>query len=233
MSKACFDPGLRVLETQTRWLIAIAMAVVIGNLQSVDAQEFREGVHYLQIPVTLERPTTERIEVVELFSYGCIHCYDFEKPLKRWLNRTEDRVSFRRVHVVFQRSWIPLAQAFYTAIELEVLDKVHNRLFAAIHDHNLKMYQRDLLRRLFEQGAGVESQKFQETFDSDEVRRQVFDSDRMLQLWRVDSTPTLVVDGRYRIVANQAVPSAEMMLIVAEYLVDKILSERTQSESQG
>ena len=216
-----------------RWFTSIAIVLALGILQSAHAQEFRSGVHYLQIPITVERPATERVEVVELFSYGCIHCYYFEKPLKRWLTRTDDKIEFRREHVVFQRIWFPLAQAFYTAHQLEVSDKIHDRLFAAIHDHNLKMYQRDLLRRLFEQGAGVESEKFLEVFDSDEVRQKILDSDRLLQLWRVDSTPTLVVDGKFRIVANDAVPTPEMMLIVAEHLVDKIISERSKSEPEG
>ena len=211
----------------------LALWLALGISLAANSQELYEsGVHYSPIPITIEQPRTERIEVVELFSYGCIHCYKFEKPLKRWLSRNEDRVDFKRVHVVFTRSWVPLALAFYAAENLNVLDKVHDRLFAAIHDHKLNMYQQNLLTRLFAQGAGVEDSKFLEVVESDAVRQKVLDADRLLQLWRVDSTPTLVVDGRYRIAKNNEVQTSEMMLIVAEFLVDKIVAERTR-ESQA
>ena len=215
------------------WFYPIAILVALVVSQVANTQEFRPGIHYLPIPITVERSETERVEVVELFSYGCIHCYEFEKPLKRWLNRNEDNVDFHRVHVVFSRDWIPLALAFYAAENLEVLDKIHDRLFAAIWEHSLKMYQKDLLSRLFEQGAGVDSAKFIEAFESQEVRQKVIDSDRLLQLWRVDSTPTLVVDGRFRIAKSDTVPTSEMMLIVAEHLVDQIIAERTSETPEG
>ena len=79
------------------------------------AEEWQEGVHYAQLPVPVDTQTPEQIEIVEMFSYACVHCYNFDPLLDEWVAGQPDDVAFRRIPAIFDETWGLLAQVFYTA----------------------------------------------------------------------------------------------------------------------
>jgi len=112
-------------------VVAIATAAVLG-LASASRVMAAEGYEM----VTPAQPTTskDKVEVVELFWYGCPHCYKFEPYVERWLKRKPKNVKFVRMPGVFRASWEIHARAYYTAEILGVVDKVHKPMFEAIHE---------------------------------------------------------------------------------------------------
>src|SRR5215211_2249615 len=74
-----------------------------------------------------------KIEVVEFFWYGCIHCYNLEPVLENWVRKLPPDTQFRRVPAVFNQRWGHDAAIFYTIEALGLLDKLHRPLFDAIH----------------------------------------------------------------------------------------------------
>ena len=208
----------------SRSLAVVALAVTVA----VPAQEFRERQDYFRLPVPVETRDPAKIEVVEVFSYGCIHCYQLEPILNAWVLAQGDDVDFHRVPMA-TRNLRALAQAFYTANQLDILPKVHMAMFAGIHDYGIDMSQPKHIRRLFVREAGVDEEEFTRTFDSFAIATRVRQADAQTRLYRVQGTPTIIVDGRY-LVDTVSAGSAEGMLLVVNHLLAK---ERAERESEA
>ena len=211
-------------------LVVRSVAVVaLAASVAVPAQELRERRDYFRLPVPVETRDPEKIEVVEVFSYGCIHCYQLEPILNAWVLAQADDVDFHRVPMA-TRNLRTLAQAFYTAKQLDVLPKVHMPMFENIHDYGIDMSRPQLIRRMFVTQAGVDEEEFTRTFDSFAIATRVRQADAQTRLYRVQGTPTIIVDGRY-LVDTVSAGSAEGMLLVVNHLLAKERAER-ESEAQ-
>ena len=182
------------------------------------AAEFEEGVHYARLPVAVATADPAKVEVVEVFSYMCIHCKNFDPLVEAWHEAQPDSVDFRRVPAVFNQDWATLAQAFYTAEALGVGVEVHAPIFHAIHDRGIDLRRRELLAALFQERAGVEPDEFAKVFDSFSVRGRVQQADAKGRAYRVNGVPALIVDGTWRVETRMA-GSNERMLAVVEHLV--------------
>ena len=210
-----------------RSLAVVALAVTVV----VPAQEFRERQDYFKLPVPVETRNPHKIEVVEVFSYGCIHCYQLEPILNAWVLAQGDDVDFHRVPMA-TRNLRTLAQAFFTAKELDILPKVHMPMFENIHDYGIDMSQPKWIQRMFVTQAGVDEEEFARTFDSFAIATQVRRADAQTRLYRVQGTPTIIVDGRY-LVDTVSAGSAEGMLLVVNHLLAKERAERESKAGEG
>ena len=181
------------------------------------AQQFEAGKHYLELPIPVETSDPAKIEVVEVFSYACIHCYRLEPTLAVWKQTLPADVEFRRLPLVSSRLEA-LAKGFYAAESLGVQDQLHMAIFEAIHEHGIDMTRRDYLRRWFEREAQVDEETFNEAFDSFGVQGRVRQADAQARAYRITATPTLVVNGRYVAEVSMA-GSNEAMFLVVNHLI--------------
>ena len=209
------------------------LAVIAISALSISAQ-FSEDAHYQVIPTSFDTldVSDEKVVVTEMFSYSCIHCFNLEKQLEEWAARQPDDVQFEREHVVFSQTGLNLAKAYYAAEELGVTDKVHEAIFSAIHINRLRMNREDLLVRLFEGRGEVEATKFQEVFNGFNVNNRIRKSDALVRAWRIEGTPTLIVDGRF-IAKGPAIRSNTQVFEVVDFLVDKVRNERKGTGGAG
>ena len=138
------------------------------------------------------------IRVTEFFSYGCVHCRNFDPLIEDWLARTEDDVRFERAPMSFSPVWALLAQTYLT-LELEdALAQNHDRLFRAVHDQQRQFLSAEQLAD-FVDGRGITRQRFLNTFNSSRVKRRLNEIDALAKAVEVRSVPTLSVAGRYRV----------------------------------
>ncbi len=164
-----------------------------------------------------------KIEVVEIFWYGCPHCYDFEPHLEEWLKNKPDDVEFRRMPGIFRDNWVPHARAYYTALELGVLDAVHGPMFDAIHKMGKRLSGQSELRKLFAEN-GVNEDAFDKVYESTAVTDKIKKALLMGRRYQIRGVPSIVVNGKYLTGASIA-GSFENMLKATDTLVDK---ERNQ-----
>jgi len=216
--------------TSIRLMAAIVCAIALGLAASVSAQPFEEGTHFERIDGPDVADADGEIEVVEFFSYMCPHCYTFEPYVEPWHDELGEDVEFRRVPVIFNRSWEPFARAYYTAEVLNILDQSHMRLFAALHD------ERQPLRSLsdlaeFHAQFGVEASKFESTAASFPVESKVRMGNAAMGKWGVRSTPSLVINGKYR-VSPRAGGGFDEMLEVADYLIARELENSAPAAAE-
>lgn len=184
------------------------------------AQQYEAGVHYQPLPVPVQTANNDAIEVVEVFSYACVHCYNFDPLLATWVAQHGSGVDFRRTPAIFNPTWEQLAQAYYTAQALGVTDRLHGALFEAIHVTGQDVRDPEVLAELFYEQAEVDPVQFAKVFASFGVRSKVQQATARGRAYRVTSVPSLIVNGKYRVDGRMAGGSAKM-LDVADFLIDK------------
>ena len=142
-----------------------------------------------------------KIEVLEFFWYGCIHCYNLEPHIENWLKKLPPDTQFRRVPAVFNQRWALDAAIFYTLEALGVLDKLHRPLFDAIHKGNLRTDQQDAFSAWLQKN-GVDPKKFMDTMKSFGVQSKTKRATQLTAAYKIDGTPAMAVHGRYMVSAD-------------------------------
>lgn len=177
------------------------------------------GTDYIEIPGGQPfAPGTGKIEVVEVFGYTCPHCASFEPLVASWKAKLPADVQFTPVAAPFGGYWTPYAKAFYTAEAMGLLGKSHDAMFRAIHvERSMPVQPLPTPEQFaaFYAKFGANPQQFTSTMSSFAVDAKLKRAEQFLARSGVDSTPTMVVDGKYRITAK----TLEDSLRVAEHLV--------------
>jgi protein dithiol oxidoreductase (disulfide-forming) len=168
--------------------------------------------------------TGGKIEVLEFFWYGCIHCYNLEPFIESWLKKLPPDVQFRRVPAVFNERWGHDAAIFYTFEALGVLDKLHRPFFDAIHRDHLRTDNAAALAEWL-QKHDVDSKKFTEMMKSFGVQSRTRRATQQTVAYKIDGTPAMAVHGRYTISADQGGGQAGMLQTV-DALVDTVRKQK-------
>jgi len=201
-------------------LLLVTLLLLAGSF-SVHAasNDFQEGSAYKKI--SPEQPTADpgKVEVVELFWYGCPHCHRFQVHIDRWLKTKPDNVNFIRMPAILNEEWALHARAFYSAQILGVLDKIHPALFHAIHEEKRKVFTEKALMAFFAE-HGVNNDDFKKTFHSFAVDGKVRRAKQMTRRYRTRGTPTVVVNGKYTSGPGMA-GSFTKLIDVINYLIEK------------
>ena len=205
----------------SRWLcclVAVAWVAVAPHAAAQSAGIDIEGRYELLQPQQLTE-TGDRIEVVDVFWYGCPHCYTFLPMMEAYDKVKPDYVEIRRLPAIFRESWVAHARAYYTASLLGVTDRMHRPLFEEIHEHRRPTDHKEALAAFFERN-GVERSAFEQTYDSFAVESLVRKSVLMQQRYGVTGTPSVIVNGKYRITGRLA-GSYNNVIAVVMALVDR------------
>lgn len=205
-------------------LAAILFTAVLA-LPALSADPYVEGQHYTQLDQAVPVAQPSKIEVAEVFSYSCGHCFTFEGLLQDWKKDLPEDVDFVRLHVKWDRSTENLARALYTAQALDVVDQVHSALFRTLHLEGKRLQTQEQIADVVAK-QGVDREAFNKTFNSFGITSQVKQADSKIAGARIASTPSLLVHGRYVINASKEV-NHETMLDVADFLVEQIRKERS------
>jgi thiol:disulfide interchange protein DsbA len=196
-------------------IVSLLAGVLLALPLSAAAQ--RAQYNEIKPPVPVEG--TNKIEVLEFFWYGCIHCYNLEPELESWIKTLPKDVEFRRVPAVFNERWGLDASIYYAMEALGLVDKLHRPLFDAIHKNRLRTdNQQEFSDWLAQQG--VDAKKFIETVKSFGVRSKTRRAVQLTVQYKIDGTPAMAVHGRYTIPAQPGV------FKVVDSLVDRVRKEK-------
>jgi cyclophilin family peptidyl-prolyl cis-trans isomerase len=177
------------------------------------------GEHYVVLDESVATRDSSRIEVVEMFSYGCPHCYEFESLVKQWGAGQGSDVDFWFFPAVWSKGMKLYARAFYAAYALGVAERIHLPLFKAIVVEHRNIRNEDDLATFFAE-YGVTKEAFAEAFNLKAVEEKVMQAEERVRNYKPVGVPEIVVNGKYRVDRMHAGGLAEM-LAVADYLVEK------------
>lgn len=190
--------------------------------------DFMEGVHYLQLPkrVTPLVPAS-KIEVVEMFFYGCPHCFYLEPHAVVWKSKLADDVDFRVIPAALNPTWGTYARAYYAAEQLGVLNNSHELLFKSIHEQGRRFTGEDALVRFFVR-QGADEAEFKKAMKSPAVMAKVKRAETLGKEYGLTGVPSLIVDGQYRVLMDSIASYDELFQIV-DFLVEKVRKHRSAS----
>jgi thiol:disulfide interchange protein DsbA len=166
-----------------------------------------EGQHYDLIPGGQPfEPLDGKIEVVEVFNYVCPACAMFQPLVNSWKARLPADVRFTYVPAAFGGNWDPYVRAYYAAESMGIVEKSHDGIFQAIHVERSLRGERgqdspqDIARAYAKFGA--DPAQFASTMASFTVNAKFGRAKQYIAQQRANSTPTIIVNGRYRVKAN-------------------------------
>jgi thiol:disulfide interchange protein DsbA len=204
------------------WVALFALVTAM----SASADDYELGVHYDELPISVDTADPSRIEVVEVFSYGCIHCYSFEPAVEAWRAKQPADIAFRRVPAMFRQDWVILAQTYYASEAMGIVDQTHPAVFEAIHLKGMDYQNPENIARVVQEAAGVDPAEFLKTLNSFAVRSKAQQADAQGRMYRLRGTPALIVDGKYRVYGGRLDDSNAGMLAVVDFLTAKIRAEK-------
>lgn len=200
--------------------ISVLLLSLIGFAQAAPTPV--AGKDYIVIPDGHPlQPADGKVVVEEFFNYICPACDHFEPMFVAWQQKLPAYVEVVHVPASFRPDFEEYARAFYAAKVLGLVGKTHEAVFKAIHqDHTLpsegdKPDEQKIAE--FYSHYGVSADKFLATMDSFAVDLKVRQATEHLKRSGVMSTPTIVVDGRYRVKARTYAD----MLRITSYLIEK------------
>lgn len=183
--------------------------------------KYKEGQHYVRMVPT--QPTVggaDKIEVAEIFWYGCPHCYDFEPIINKWSENKAANVRFVRVPAMWNALVKLHARLYYTE---EVL--VRNGVIkkpALFRDTVFQEYNRGnrmttdtAIAKVFER-FGVSADEFGRTWNSFEVNQKLRVAEDLARRYSIANVPTIVVNGKYRTGAAEAGSYPKLIEVIDE-----------------
>ncbi len=194
-------------------------------MTSVYADNYQPGREYEKLVFAQPVETGKKIEIREFFWYGCPACYSLESSLIQWLKHKKPKnAAFIRTPSIVNSSWQFHARVFYTLDSMKLVDKLHSKIFHAIHRDKRKLNNLDSVLDFISK-HGVDKNNFIKTFKSFGVRLKLKRAGQFDSNYDIHGVPTLVIDGKYRTSASKA-GSAERLMKVMEFLINKAARER-------
>ena len=136
----------------------------------------------------------KKVEVIEFFMYHCPHCNVLEPFLAEWVKKRSNDIVFKRVHMPYTGANDPEAHLYLTLEAMGKLDEMHAKVFKAIHVDRMRPTEPALID--FVVKNGVDKAKFMDAWNSFGVMTKLKRLPSILSAYKIDSVPTLVIDGR-------------------------------------
>jgi len=206
---------------------ATAIALGQGFFQGAQAQATKPeaGADYLVLDKkTAVEAVAGKVEVVEFFWYNCPHCNAFEPTLDAWIKRSPKDVQVRRVPVGFRDDFVPQQRLYYTLEAMDLIEKLHGKVFAAIHGEKLQLSKGDAIADWVAK-QGVDKAKFMEQYNSFSVATKASKATQLQNAYKVEGVPAMGVGGRFYTDGTLA-KNMPRVLQVVDYLVAEVRAGR-------
>ncbi len=209
-----------------RFMSAVLSLAISGAAlaQAQPTFAIEEGVDYHRLDPAQPTATGKDLEVLEVFSYACIHCSQFQPFVESWKKRLPEGVVYRMMPAAgrFSPTWEPPARAFFAAEVLGKLEEVHQPIFDAIWKNNLQARTIEDFAPVFAE-HGVSQEDFLAAARSFAVETKLRGSDQSLPRYRIEGTPTLIINGKWRVVSLRE-GGFPRMLAAADELIKRELA---------
>ncbi len=203
---------------RTLTILSLVLLLPLANIAYGQVERFVDGTHYVTLDVPVNTRDRSKIEVIEAFWYGCSHCFRFEPLIEDWKANAPADIDFMRFPALWNGLMKIHAQIYYTAEALDAIDVVHEPVFNAINLEGNRLQNERQIGELFA-AHGIDEEAFSRAFNSFGVRTRVNQAESRMQDYRIQSTPNMIVNGKYLIATGPDVPTQQLMLDIVDFLV--------------
>jgi protein dithiol oxidoreductase (disulfide-forming) len=199
-------------------------------------QAWVEGTHYFAVVPAHPTDSPGKVEVTEVFSYGCPFCAQFSPYVDELKKSLPVNAKMVYLPASFNpsESWPMFQRAVCTAQSLGIFEKTHDAMFAAVwktgelaisdpQTHQLKRPQPTIedAARYYSHISSVSVSDFLKAAASFSVDMKMRADDVLvLKTYHVDSTPSLIINGKWRVSPTSA-GGMPQMIEIAKWLVAK------------
>ncbi|MEP7298726.1 MAG: thiol:disulfide interchange protein DsbA/DsbL [Burkholderiales bacterium] len=178
-----------------------------------------EGAQFLKVDPPVPPMAPGKIEVLEFFSYACPHCAAFEPAIEAWTKKVPADVVFRRVPAPFLMNAENFMKTYFALETMNQVDAMQRKIFNAVHIDRLHLDKPADIAALVGK-SGIDSAKFLDVLNSFSVATSVARAKKLAAAYKLDSVPTMMVNGRYSTSPSQA-GGSEQTIAVVDFLVQK------------
>ena len=199
----------------------------ISTLAMAEAPKI--GTQFDAVAQPIATDNVAKIEVMEIFWYGCSHCYSMDAPLNAWVKKLPSDVYFKRVPGLPNPSWAPMAKAFYAMETLGVAEKLHTPLFEAIHKQKvLDPTNEKAAIAWVTQQSGMDKLKVEQAFKSFTINTSLNRAALVFRNSGATGVPSLIIDGKY-ITSSTMAGSNEQALKTADYIIGNVRADKAKT----
>jgi thiol:disulfide interchange protein DsbA len=211
-------------------LMLSTLSAMNSHAQSTPTPAATPG--YLAISPPQPTSSGNKIEVIEVFSYGCIHCAQFQPYVDSWSKRVDkSAVQFSYLPAPFNPLFSLMARGYYAADSLGVSEKTHQRVFDALFVNGKQVNNLPTLADLYA-SLGVDRVAFMKAAQSFVVESQLRRADDLIHAYGVDGTPTIIVAGKYRVTGETAGGHDKVFAVVDALVAKEMKTAKTAPKKQ-
>ena len=214
----------------TRVLAMFAAAVLSLSAFAAPDSAF-EGHDYASLKNPQPVATGKKIEVLEFFWYRCPHCFQLEPGLNTWLKALPKDAQVRRVPAVFRDDWMPGAKIYYTLEQMNLLGKLHHKVFDAYHLENINLNDPAVLGGWIAK-QGVDRKKFEGIYNSFSTQSKATQGARLATTYGITGVPAFIIDGKYSTSVSMTGGPVRLFEVLDQLIV-KARAERSANKAGG
>jgi protein dithiol oxidoreductase (disulfide-forming) len=198
---------------------SLSFAASARAAEPAAAGKWKAGINYQLL--ASPQPTSVasgKVEVVEIFWYGCAHCFALDPTLEAWAAAKPANVEFIRIPVIWGPQHRQHAKLFYT---LQALHKpeLHTEVFETIHGKHVPLMSRNdmearALHFAFLNAHGVTEKEFDAAYDSMSVASNVLRAEDLTKKYAVGSVPLIIINGKYSTGVTEAGGPAQLVSLI-------------------
>ena len=216
--------------------VLLSLLFLTLGSQAHSATAWQEGKHYFAIqPALRTTAAAGKVEVTEVFSYGCPACNQFDPIAGQLKASLPANAIFGYVPASFNPSeqWPMFQRAYLAAQAMGIAERTHSAMFKAVwttgelavvdlQTHRIKKPPPTIedAAKFYARTAGVKAEDFLATAKSFSVELNIKRAEEWIRGGRVEQTPTIIVNGKYRLTVSSAGGVNEMFELV-NWLVAK------------
>ncbi len=200
-------------------------ALMLVTSFSLFAAEPKIGSEFEKTTQVIPTDTLNKIEVTELFWYGCSHCYQMEPFLNAWVKKLPADVVFKRMPGLPQPAWAPMAKAYFAMEDLKVLEKLHMPLYDAIHKQKTLNPTDEAATILWvTKQSGLEKAKVEAAFNSFSMNNKLSRATQYFRASGATGVPSLIINGQF--VTSSTMAGGNVAAInVTDYIISNVRTD--------
>ena len=204
--------------------IMTAIMLLISTVVMADVPQ--NGTEFSPTVQVIPTDNPTKIEVTELFWYGCPHCYALEPQLAAWIKTLPKDVTFKRVPGLPRPDWAPMAKAYYVMESLGLTEKLHSKLFDALHKQKafLPNDEHATIDWITKE-SGLDRKKVETEFNSFSLNTKLNQAAQIFRASGATGVPSFIIDGKYITSVTMAGGNQEVFN-VANYIIENIRKDK-------
>ena len=213
--------------------VAVLFGLAVLPLAHAQALQYEAGKQYFLVEPPQPTTTGDKVEVLEVFSYACPACNAFQTIANKIKSDLPKNAQMAYLPAAFRtdEDWPVFQRAFFAAQALGLVEKTHDAMFDAVWKEGSLKINDPVSHKLvqpmptiddiakFYAKYGVKAEDFVGTANSFAVNAKIKRADAQVKAYGVDSTPTIIVNGKYRLTAQSAGGWDKVPALVT-YLID-------------